>query len=357
MHACDYLLACDMDMDPVPGYAFTSWAKGYGDFRPHPRFRHAARRVVAAEDGARAVRRLSTSTSTSWCRSRRAACCGTSSSAPRSAASRPWRRRSSSSTSSRTPTRRVAEKGFINLRADRPRHRGLPHPPGHEGRAPHRRDPLAPGALRRSGRVVEGRMGAGPAGDRTALRRRAGDGRPPLDLQARGEGDRLAAGPRRHVHGQVGRALRRARAATSTCSLWDAKGKKPLFAGDEPLGPIECSPTFRWFLGGWMKHIRELFAFYAPYPVVVQALRGRLVRADRHRLELRQPHRRLPHRRPADRRCASSAAPPAPTPTPTSPSPPPRRGTRRHREPHRAAAGLRGRRLRRAATSRTCRTR
>src|SRR2546423_510956 len=33
LHACDYLLACDMDMDPEPGYAFTSWAKGYGDFR------------------------------------------------------------------------------------------------------------------------------------------------------------------------------------------------------------------------------------------------------------------------------------------------------------------------------------
>ena len=38
MHACDYLLACDMDMEPVPGYAFTSWAKGYGDFRPLPDF-------------------------------------------------------------------------------------------------------------------------------------------------------------------------------------------------------------------------------------------------------------------------------------------------------------------------------
>jgi len=38
MHACDYLMACDMDMDPVPGYAFTSWAKGYGDFRPIPDF-------------------------------------------------------------------------------------------------------------------------------------------------------------------------------------------------------------------------------------------------------------------------------------------------------------------------------
>lgn len=31
MHACDYLLACDMEMDPVPGYAFTSWKTGYGD--------------------------------------------------------------------------------------------------------------------------------------------------------------------------------------------------------------------------------------------------------------------------------------------------------------------------------------
>ena len=38
IHACDYLLACDMDMDPVPGYQFTSWAKGYGDFRPEPDF-------------------------------------------------------------------------------------------------------------------------------------------------------------------------------------------------------------------------------------------------------------------------------------------------------------------------------
>jgi glutamine synthetase len=36
MHVCDYLLACDMDMDPTPGYAFTSWEKGYGDLRGVP---------------------------------------------------------------------------------------------------------------------------------------------------------------------------------------------------------------------------------------------------------------------------------------------------------------------------------
>jgi glutamine synthetase len=31
-HACDYLLANDLEMEPVPGYRFANWAKGYGDF-------------------------------------------------------------------------------------------------------------------------------------------------------------------------------------------------------------------------------------------------------------------------------------------------------------------------------------
>lgn len=36
MHACDYLLACDMEMDPVPGYRFASWQDGYGDIHCVP---------------------------------------------------------------------------------------------------------------------------------------------------------------------------------------------------------------------------------------------------------------------------------------------------------------------------------
>lgn len=36
MHACDYLLACDMEMDPVPGYRYASWEKGYGDLLAKP---------------------------------------------------------------------------------------------------------------------------------------------------------------------------------------------------------------------------------------------------------------------------------------------------------------------------------
>ena len=31
-HCCNYLLANDIDMEPVPGYAAASWTKGYGDF-------------------------------------------------------------------------------------------------------------------------------------------------------------------------------------------------------------------------------------------------------------------------------------------------------------------------------------
>jgi glutamine synthetase len=31
-HGCNYLLALDIDMEPVPGYKAASWSKGYGDF-------------------------------------------------------------------------------------------------------------------------------------------------------------------------------------------------------------------------------------------------------------------------------------------------------------------------------------
>ena len=35
-HGCDYLLADDIDMEPVPGYEAASWQKGYGDFVMKP---------------------------------------------------------------------------------------------------------------------------------------------------------------------------------------------------------------------------------------------------------------------------------------------------------------------------------
>ncbi len=35
-HGCNYLLATDMEMETVPGYAATSWAAGYGDYTMKP---------------------------------------------------------------------------------------------------------------------------------------------------------------------------------------------------------------------------------------------------------------------------------------------------------------------------------
>jgi glutamine synthetase len=36
VEGCNYLLALEMEMDPVPGYAIASWEQGYGDFAVRP---------------------------------------------------------------------------------------------------------------------------------------------------------------------------------------------------------------------------------------------------------------------------------------------------------------------------------
>lgn len=42
IEACNYLLAVDVDMDPLPGYEFANWERGYGDMtaRPDPNTLH-----------------------------------------------------------------------------------------------------------------------------------------------------------------------------------------------------------------------------------------------------------------------------------------------------------------------------
>jgi len=38
MHACNYLLTVDIEMNPLPGFELASWDKGYGDFHIKPDF-------------------------------------------------------------------------------------------------------------------------------------------------------------------------------------------------------------------------------------------------------------------------------------------------------------------------------
>ena len=48
-HVCDYLLASDMEMEPVPSYAFASWEQGFGDVHLVPDL--ATLRAAAWTDG------------------------------------------------------------------------------------------------------------------------------------------------------------------------------------------------------------------------------------------------------------------------------------------------------------------
>jgi glutamine synthetase len=54
--------------------------------------------------------------------------------------------------------------------------------------------------------------------------------------------------------------------AGSSChihfSLW--RDGKNAFVGNDDLGPVKCSESFRWFLGGWIAHVPDVMVFYAP---------------------------------------------------------------------------------------------
>ena len=74
-HGCDYLLANDIDMEPVPGYAVANWEKGYGDFVMKPDLATLRRVPVAAGDRAGALRRARPSSSRAAAAYARARCC------------------------------------------------------------------------------------------------------------------------------------------------------------------------------------------------------------------------------------------------------------------------------------------
>jgi glutamine synthetase len=240
----------------VPGYAFTSWAKGYGDFRPIPDFETL--RVA------------------SWLPKTALVLCDVYQEerhelvpvAPRSILRRQLARAEERGFTVMAASElelyvfkdsyeRVAEKGFINLETI-----GRYIEDYHILQGT-KEEPLI-GAIRshleRSGVPVESSKGEwGPGQQEIGLRYAEA-----LEMADRHSIYKHAA---KEIAWQQGRAITfmakwNEQFAGSSChihlSLWDAKKKKALFGSDDVL--------FRHFLGGWMKHIRELFAFFAPYP-------------------------------------------------------------------------------------------
>jgi len=263
IHACEYLLACDIDMDPVPGYQFTSWAKGYGDFHPVPDF--------------------NTLRIASWLDKTALVLCDVFEEerdelvpfAPRGILRRQIARAADQGYVAmgaselelyvfKDSYEDVAKKSWVNLE---PIGRLIEDYHIFQGT---KEEPLI-GAIRRhlerSGVPVESSKGEwGPGQQEIGLRY--------ADLLEMSDRHVIYKHAAKEIAWQQGRAVTfmakwDERYAGSSChihaSLWNPEGE-PLFKGDESLGPIHCSPLFRWFLGGWMAHIRELFPFFAPYP-------------------------------------------------------------------------------------------
>jgi glutamine synthetase len=260
-HACNYLLACDMEMDPVPGYAFTSWESGYGDVRCAPDWGTLCRAAWLPKTALLLCDAVSDAGSPIEV-------------APRRVLAR--------------QVARAAEKGLVpkggaeielylfaeTYDSARRKYWHDLTPFGSYIEDYHllqgtREEPVIGTlvrALEKSGIPMEGSKGEwGPGqqelnlaygpllaqADRNVITKHAAKEvahEKGLAVTFMAKWDERFAGNGFHQH----------------VSLWDAEGKTGLFQGGQRLGAIACSETFRFFLGGLLAHAAEMTAFWAP---------------------------------------------------------------------------------------------
>ncbi len=261
MYACDYLLACDMEMDPTPGYAFTSWETGYGDLHATPDL-ETLRRAAWLERTALVLCDVENDR-------------GPISVAPRSMLRRQLERAEALGFEPRTASElefflfresydRVREKGYRRLDPTRPYLEDYHVLSGSVA------EPVI-GAIRReldaSGVPVEFSKGEwGPGQHEINLRFAAA-----LEMADRHVVYKLGT---KEIAARVGWSLTymakwHAEQAGSSLhvhsSLW--RGGAPLFA--EPGPPlagtkVTAPDLFRWYLGGQLAHARDLALCFAP---------------------------------------------------------------------------------------------
>ena len=111
---CNYLLAVDVDMNTLPGFAMSRWERGYGDFVFRPDL--ATLRRSPWLEGTAMVQCDLEWHDGSPVAPRRGRCCAASSSASASAAGAPMRAPSWSSSSSARRTSRRARRAGAQLR-------------------------------------------------------------------------------------------------------------------------------------------------------------------------------------------------------------------------------------------------
>jgi glutamine synthetase len=252
-HGCNYLLTTDMEMDPVPGYQFASWEKGYGDFHLVPD--------------------LGTLRRAAWLEKTALVLCDVDASiAPRTVLRRQLDVAHRSGYTAMAASeleyyvfQESYREGFeSDYRALRPAGWYLEDYNLLQGT---RTEPYT-SAVRRylkdSGVPVESSKGEWGLGQhelniryadalqmadrhvvfKQCLKETADRMRISVTFMAKFAQDR--AGSSCHIH----------------LSLWRDGGNA--FAGESTLGPVQCSDVFRWFLGGWIARTPEVMVFYAP---------------------------------------------------------------------------------------------
>ena len=258
-HGCDYLLTTDMEMDPVAGYRFANWQKGYGDFHLVP---DVDTLIVA-----------------SWLDKTALVLCDVKHDSGEyvQVAPRSLLRRQVQATQELGYTARAASELEYYLFQQSYRHaaemdyRAL-QPAGWYLEDYHilqgtRTEPFTAAVrrhLKRSGVPVENSKGEWGLGQHELNVRYA-------DTLEMADRHVIYKQCFKEVAEQMGQSVTfmakfAADRAGSSChvhlSLW--RDGKSAFAGTGELGPVKCSDSFRWFLGGWIAHVSELMVFYAP---------------------------------------------------------------------------------------------
>jgi len=265
LHFCDYLLACDLAMDPVPGYRYASWEQGYRD-------------AWATVDWA-TLRRAS------WLERSALALCDVRDEHTGDLVS-------------------IAPRAVLRQQIERARAAGL-LPMGaseleffvfqetyESARAKYYHDLRTFGAYIEDYHLFQGAKVEGLLG---AIRRHLHLSGVPVEF-SKGEWgagqeeinirycDLLTMADRTVIFKQMARevAWQQGLAVTFMAkwderhagssmhlhfSLWSADGAHNVFAGDRPLAdglPVTGSDTFRWAVGGMLAHARDLTLFFAP---------------------------------------------------------------------------------------------
>ena len=263
LHACLYLIAIDMEMEPLPGFEYASWETGYGDFKMIPDM-STMRLVPWLEKTAMVICDVADEHTSELVEV-----------APRTILRRQVERAKAAGYTFKTGSElefylfkesyeEAAPKRYQDLQPSAPR-TSWTTTCSQTTKDEWLIRQIRNGMLRRGhpDRVLEGRVRRGPARDQHHLRGRAGDRRLPRALQARHEGDRRAERRRDHVHGEVddgrGRllvphALERLERGRERVA--DVGRRRP-----EPHVPRPSSHM----LGGLMSTAREMAWMYAPF--------------------------------------------------------------------------------------------